>query len=198
LLAALGVATSVGIEIYAGNRADDVADQIRANLQERVIAVSPRFWVLSTAVQDELAVNLKAFAGQRVAITTNARQLKFDPYGEIPLTQTVIARMLDESKWLNPWGDRIMKPVKGDGAFCTDCLSAPGNDFVTGMSIEADVNASAETKKAARALSDALTSQHLNGIGWSNSANVRFLSTRLSPPLPPDPNLIVVTIGWKP
>jgi hypothetical protein len=198
LLAALGVAISVGIEIYAGNQADDVADQIRGNLQERVIAVSPRYWLLPLTVQHELAVALKAFAGQRVAILENTQQIARDPYSEIRLTQLVIAATLDESRWMNPWGERIMK-TEGNGSNCTDCLEGPSNTFDTGIMIEADFRASEDTKKAVHALWEAFKSQHFDGFGWSNSANLQPLLTSLSPPLSADDsNVIVVTIGAKP
>lgn len=198
LMAGLITLGGLFLERREGQIADDKADQIRGNLQERVIAVSPRYWLLPLTVRHELAIGLKAFAGQRVAIMTNTRQLTRDPYNEIGFTQIAIAAMLDESKWLNPWGQSIMK-TEGNGSTCTDCLEGPSNTFETGILIEADSRASENTKKAVHGLWEAFKSQHFNGFGWSSSANLQPELTNLSPPLPRnDFDVIVVTVGTKP
>jgi hypothetical protein len=160
-----------------GILADTAADRIRANLQERIIAISPRNWLLPQSIESELAMGLKAYTGQRVAIRTNKREVASDPYGEIGLTQSAIAKMLDDSRWLNPWGGRIMKSVTDDGSFCTDCLEDSGNTFVTGIVIEADFRASTNTKNAAQALWDALKSQHFNVL----DGLVQLTSSRYPP-----------------
>src|SRR5690242_13813084 len=58
VMAGLVTLGGLWLERREGQIADDKADEIRGNLQERVIAVSPRYWLLPLTVQHELAVGL--------------------------------------------------------------------------------------------------------------------------------------------
>jgi hypothetical protein len=64
------VGGGIGLEMWQGGKADDVADQIRTNLQRRLVSISPRVWLLdSDDVRVHLKQALRPFAGQKIKLT---------------------------------------------------------------------------------------------------------------------------------
>jgi len=176
-----------------GLEADKTADQIRTNLQERIIGLTPREWLLTPDVEHRIGSALKSYAGQRVAIREYKWQADNDTM-EMGFSQLRLATTLDDAGWLNPLGEKIMTSAQsssGSAKNCNDCLIEDSNIGVTGIVIQVDAGASAKAHAAAHALNKALKSEYfaVGEIPWSADALVSSSQ---------DPNLIVVTIGRKP
>jgi hypothetical protein len=77
----LMVFAGIFLERWQGAKADDVSDQIRTDLQRRIIFLTPRYRVLSPEAEQRISTALKPFAGQRVAIVEHKWQIKIRPHG---------------------------------------------------------------------------------------------------------------------
>ncbi len=159
IVAAFIVFLGVSVERIFGNWADDKADEIRTNLQQRIIQISPRNWLLTTDVADRIVTKLKHFAGQRVAVYENQKYV--DDKFEVSSLAMSLDGLFNKAGWLNPSGGPIIEGSGRNGAFTNIWVDPPGRGGVNQMLIEADLKASADVKAAAKALAEALFSEGL-------------------------------------
>jgi hypothetical protein len=156
--------------------------------------------LLMADAQRRVIPALKPFAGQRIVLREYARQAHdiYDRVGIVDMSflEEEMATLLDDSGWLNPSGNRIMRPDPNNPGSkqCASCFEDPENAFLFGGgSIQIDLAASTKTSNAAHALENALKSEQLSfGLG---KAPLRPILQRLLPQLVRDPDVIIVTIG---
>jgi hypothetical protein len=162
IAAALMIVCGVALERYEGNKADDFADRISASLEEYIVSMLPRERLLTPAAVKRIVTGLKPFAGQRVAII-GANGDTPGEGSEIRFFQIEIADTLDKAGWLNPSGQRIMKPTGPGSEECNDCLpdTRTRGQGGTGMWANIDRHASSDTRKVAEELMKVLTENHL-------------------------------------
>jgi hypothetical protein len=98
---------------------------------------------------------------------------------EMGFFQLRLAETLDDAGWLNPLGEKIMKPTassSGSAENCNDCLIENSNIGVTGIEIQVRTGASATARAAAHALNEELKSEYfaVGELPWSADALVAF------------------------
>ncbi len=160
IAAAFVVFLGVAVERIWGTLADDRSDQIRTNLEHRIISLSPRWKLLQPQeVQKRLRAKLEAFKGQKVAIYLTTLN-DFDE----GMAVAELNEVLETAGWLNPWGQPISKLVGKKESSLTNVFTCCGrrNTVAWGIGIETTADAPEATKKAARALISALKAEDLD------------------------------------
>jgi hypothetical protein len=185
VVAAFIVLLGVAVERIWGTLADDKSDEIRTNLQERLIGISPRIWLFSGDALNRVASRVKPFSGQRVAMFENWQSV--DDKEELQLFVFSLNAVLGGAGWLNHNGQII--DVDSTGRFNNLSLDPPNRSGVHGVLIEASKSSLLKTKRAANALADALISEQLFAYAHTE-ATLSDLS------LPGD-NIIAITVGAR-
>jgi hypothetical protein len=107
------------------------------------------------------------FSGQRIVIL-ECQESRFDP-DEISAAADSLAFQLDNSDWLNAWGEHILLPYPANAAknrtYNRIVFDSPDHERCSqGIFIEIKPNASQKVRDAAKALADALVRSHLAAI----------------------------------
>ncbi len=161
-------------------------DLIAAN--NRIVMLSPRYWRLSIDRNKRIAA-LRPFAKQKVAIFECSLN-RFDT--EIPALSMAIAGVLDESEWLNPWGEPILIPDRRSDPKATsrtfNKIQFPGTDgrCSQGVFVEVQPNAPPEVRKAATELARQILGVDIGRLNWPWPSF-----------LPATNDIILVSVGIK-
>src|SRR5580698_347470 len=156
LIAGLLTLSGLWFERTKGQNADDFADQIRADLEQKIVGLAPRYWLID-AGSENIVAKIKPFVGQKVVILDCT---SFDIL-EIDSTATGLASRLDEADWLNPWGEHILLPYPASTArsriFNKVMFDSQDKGRCSqGVFVEIGPRASDRVRDAATALVDAL------------------------------------------
>jgi hypothetical protein len=176
VIATLAVAVGITLEWYEGTKADDVADQIRTNLQMKVIRVAPRAELLYGESRKALVARLKQsrFTGQKVE--TRFCDLYFsrsfiDP--EVMSFAMLLPNILRDAGWSAPFA----APQEG----CNG----------TGVWVMVTRNATKATRDAANALCSAFADLPL-------VVNPKVQELSPGEPEPKDANAVVILVEAHP
>jgi hypothetical protein len=135
--------------------------------------------------QDKRVAALKPFAKQKVAILACSS----DPWNtEIPALALEIAGILDNSNWLNPWGEPILvRNGPGSGGLFNK-IEFPASDgrCTQGLFVEVPPTAPREVRKAATVLAEQVTGWDIDRLNWPWPSF-----------LPAKNDIILVTVGIK-
>jgi len=160
------VAVGVGMEMKFGDWADDVADEMRFNLQERVVRLSPRYWHLLTDMgggDQRMEAKLYMFAGQKIEVVKYASPSEDQ---EASLVADLLDAVLNTSGWLSPSGQKIIDTSHPGIAYWTNLWTDESRSRWdrNGIAIVVDLKAPAATTNAAKALRSALEAEHVSVI----------------------------------
>jgi hypothetical protein len=100
VIAAFATSIGVSVERIEGNKADDTADQIRTNLQTKLIELMPRSQFLHGQPRSDLIARIRPFAGQKVE--TRYCEASFTRYFIDPETMSVamtLPAIVKEARW---------------------------------------------------------------------------------------------------
>ena len=157
---AILIAAGVAIEVIAGFKADTKSDEIRIALQQRILRVSPRVWLLTSDAQDRICKALRPYGSQKVEIFANQKAV--DDKSEVLSFAVALDSVLNHCGWRGP-----LLPILNKGLFSNIRLDPPNGESATGVSIEPAREAPPSVENAADALSSALGSEQLSTMFFS-------------------------------
>jgi hypothetical protein len=148
------VGGGISIEIWQGGRADDVSDQIRTDLQRRLIRVQPRTALLNNEkALSALASVASEYSGQKFKIFVNLQTA--DDREEVALCASQINAVLAGAGWLDPLGKKIEFPI---GIGSNVGYDPPDRNGVHGILFETYPDAPQRTTEAADKMVETLSS----------------------------------------
>jgi hypothetical protein len=184
VIAFLLVFAGIGLEMWYGAMADDDADQIRINLETKLVQVSPRPELLYGKNGERLAAQLKRWAGQSVEIRFCGMYLVTD---EAIQTAMRLGWVFSRAGWVGEPGFQI-------GAIGSGWIAPRKNDSCNGEGflVEEAPDAPDSTRKAANGLIAALKGAPFEAVNDS----VDDLQPSELKPL--DPKSVIVTVFGHP
>lgn len=186
LIVGLVTVFGLGLERVKGQAADDLADQIRTDLEERQLRVSPRIWLFRGEALERVSAKMKPFAGQRVAVFANQKFV--DDRQEVLFFAISLDAVLGGAGWLGPSGETVGPGPTG--LLTNMSLDPPNRDSIEMILIETSPTSSSKTKLAADMLADALNSERV-------SAYVHNDSKPMGLNIPNDADVIAITVGRR-
>ncbi len=188
----IGVAVELiadGGIFLSSRRLQSIADEELTVANEQIMHLAPRYWWLSMERKKRVAA-LTPFANQKVVVLECSFVAPMD--AEIPALAMNIASLLDESDWLNPWGEPILLPDHTDKRATShmfnkiDFRSTDKGRCSQRIFVEIPTNAPLRVRNAATELSREIMGVDLGRLNWPWPSF-----------LPSADDIIIVSVGIK-